>query len=37
LVTQTTNVMYRKDYYDGWLKTYDYQQLEQNRMSYVEK
>ena len=25
------------DYYKDWVKTYDYQQLEQNRMSYVEK
>lgn len=37
LVTQTTQVMYKKDYYSGWMKTYDYQQLEQVRMSYVIK
>ncbi len=37
LATQSNKVMFRKDYYDGWTKTYDYQQLEQNRLSYVEK
>lgn len=37
LATQTTNVIYRPDYYDGWTKTYDYQQFEQNRLSYVEQ
>ena len=37
LATKTTYVMFKKDYYDGWVKTYDYQQLEQNRLSYVEK
>lgn len=37
LATQSNNVMFKKDYYDGWTKTYDYQQLEQNRLSYVEK
>ena len=37
VATKTTYVMFRKDYYDGWVKTYDYQQLEQNRLSYVEK
>ncbi|MGI6224845.1 MAG: ABC transporter substrate-binding protein [Peptococcales bacterium] len=37
IANQTSYVMYNKEYYDGWVKTYDYQQLEQNRMSYVEK
>ncbi|MGN9165457.1 ABC transporter substrate-binding protein [Tissierellaceae bacterium HCP3S3_D8] len=37
LATESSNVMFRKDYYNGWTKTYDYQQLEQNRLSYVEK
>lgn len=37
LATQSLNVMFREDYYDGWTKTYDYQQLEQNRLSYVER
>lgn len=27
--------MYRKDYYDGWMKTYAYQQAEQNRLSFM--
>ena len=35
--TQSSYVMFKKDYYDGWVKTYDYQQLEQNRLSYVER
>lgn len=29
--------MYRKDYYDGWMKTYAYQQAEQNRLSFMER
>lgn len=29
--------MYRKDYYDGWMKTYAYQQTEQTRLSYMER
>ena len=29
--------MYRKDYYDGWMKTYAYQQAEQNRLSYMAR
>ena len=29
--------MYRKDYYSGWMKTYAYQQAEQNRLSYMER
>ena len=37
IANQTSYVMFRKDYYDGWVKTFDYQQLEQNRLSYVEK
>lgn len=24
-------------YYDGWMKTYDYQQAEQNRLSYLKR
>ena len=37
ITTQSSFVMFKKDYYKDWVKTYDYQQLEQNRMSYVEK
>jgi peptide/nickel transport system substrate-binding protein len=29
--------MYKKDYYDGWMKTYAYQQAEQNRLSYMAR
>ncbi len=29
--------MYRKDYYDGWMKTYAYQQAEQNRLSFMDR
>ncbi|MBT9775723.1 peptide ABC transporter substrate-binding protein [Clostridium sp. MCC353] len=29
--------MYRKDYFDGWMKTYAYQQAEQNRLSFMER
>lgn len=27
--------MYHRDYYDGWMKTYAYQQAEQNRLSFM--
>ncbi|HZK24212.1 MAG TPA: ABC transporter substrate-binding protein [Oscillospiraceae bacterium] len=37
IATKTTQVIFKKDYYSGWVKTYDYQQVEQNRLSYVEK
>ena len=37
IATQSSYVMYRKDYYDGWMKTYAYQQTEQNRLSYMER
>lgn len=37
LATKSDYLMFRKNYYDGWVKTYDYQQFEQNRLSYVEK
>lgn len=37
IANQTSYVMFKKDYYDQWVKTYDYQQFEQNRLSYVEK
>lgn len=29
--------MYRNDYFDGWMKTYAYQQAEQNRLSFMER
>ena len=29
--------MYRRDTYDGWMKTYAYQQAEQNRLSFMER
>lgn len=37
LGNQSSYSMYRKDYYDGWMKTYAYQQTEQNRLSYMER
>ena len=37
IANQSTYSMYRKDYYDGWMKTYAYQQAEQNRLSYMER
>jgi len=37
IANHTSYVMFRNDYYDGLFKTYDYQQFEQNRLSYVEK
>lgn len=33
--TESSYSMYKKDYYAGWMKTYDYQQAEQNRLSYM--
>ena len=35
VANQSSYSMYRKDYYDGWMKTYAYQQAEQNRLSYM--
>ena len=35
IANQSSYSMYRKDYYDGWMKTYAYQQAEQNRLSYM--
>lgn len=35
LANESTYSMYHKDYYDGWMKTYAYQQAEQNRLSYM--
>ncbi len=37
IATRTSYVMFMVDYYGDWVKTYDYQQLEQNRLSYFEK
>ncbi len=37
LGNQSSYSMYRKDYYDGWMKTYAYQQAEQNRLSYMAR
>ena len=37
IANQSTYSMYRKDYYDGWMKTYAYQQAEQNRLSYMAR
>ena len=35
LGNQSTYSMYRADHYDGWMKTYAYQQAEQNRLSFM--
>ena len=35
VATRSSYSMYRKDVYDGWMKTYAYQQAEQNRLSYM--
>lgn len=35
IANQSSYSMYRKDCYDGWMKTYAYQQAEQNRLSYM--
>lgn len=37
LGNQSSYSMYHKDYYDGWMKTYAYQQAEQNRLSYMAR
>ena len=37
LGNQSSYAMYRSDYYDGWMKTYAYQQAEQNRLSYMDR
>lgn len=37
IANQSSYSMYRKDYYEGWMKTYAYQQAEQNRLSYMER
>ncbi len=37
IANQSSYSMFRKDYYDGWMKTYAYQQTEQNRLSYMIK
>lgn len=37
LANQSSFSMYRSDYYDGWMKTYAYQQAEQNRLSYMQR
>lgn len=34
--TESSKVMFRKNGWTGWTKTYDYQQIEQNRLSYVQ-
>lgn len=37
LANQSSYSMFRKDYYDGWMKTYAYQQTEQNRLSFMSR
>lgn len=37
IANQSTYSMYHTDYYDGWMKTYAYQQAEQNRLSYMAR
>lgn len=37
IANKSSYSMYRKDYYDGWMKTYAYQQAEQNRLSYMKR
>ena len=37
IANQSSYSMYRKDVYDGWMKTYAYQQAEQNRLSYMAR
>ncbi len=37
VANRSTYSMYRNDYYDGWMKTYAYQQAEQNRLSYMDR
>ena len=37
IANKSSYSIYRKDYYDGWMKTYAYQQAEQNRLSYMKR
>ena len=37
LANKSSYSMYRSDYYDNWMKTYAYQQAEQNRLSYMTR
>ena len=37
IANKSSYSMYRKDYYDGWMKSYAYQQTEQTRLSYMER
>lgn len=37
LANQSSYSMYRSDYYDNWMKTYAYQQAEQNRLSFMTR
>lgn len=37
IANASTYVVYRPDHYDGWMKTYAYQQAEQNRLSYMAR
>ena len=37
VATRSTYSIYRKQTFDGWMKTYDYQQTEQIRLSYMDR
>ena len=37
VANQSSYSMYRHEYYDGWMKTYAYQQAEQNRLSFMSR
>jgi peptide/nickel transport system substrate-binding protein len=37
IANRSSYSMFRKDYYDGWMKTYAYQQAEQNRLSFMDR
>ena len=37
LANRSSYAMYRRAHYDGWMKTYAYQQAEQNRLSYMDR
>jgi peptide/nickel transport system substrate-binding protein len=37
LANKSSYSMYRSDYYDNWMKTYAYQQAEQNRLSFMTR
>lgn len=37
LANQSSYSMFRKDHYDGWMKTFAYAQCEQNRLSYMSR